>query len=361
MATYYDELEVSPKASPETVRAAYRSLIQRFHPDRHLGSREFALRTQRVNDAYAVLSNSEKRASYDAKLLAEDVLNRAQEEARRRAATESAARVEAATAELRRDMEAASRAEKDALQKWTEEGRRRQATEGIVKTSAQAKTAARQRTAEAEEERQRTGADERQQAVLHALEVAGPWRSPPPRRYEPTKPPPKRGGFISGLGKFVSWGIVFWIAAAIWDDATSVRTPQPKSASPAAAAPARGTMPATRLGSTPPAPPRTPPQSTLDYTPQPRAQRYESPLSTDDEVTIGMACSQYQMNGDVAGYQGCVARLHIVAANTPPGPDMSGLDTGVSVTIGMACNSYQMNGDLVGHRACLSQEYAKVR
>jgi curved DNA-binding protein CbpA len=92
MPTYYDELEVSAKASPETVRAPYRSLIQRFHPNRNLGSPEFALRTQRVNDAYAVLSNSEKRAPYDAKLFAEDVLNRAEaeEELRRKQALATA-------------------------------------------------------------------------------------------------------------------------------------------------------------------------------------------------------------------------------------------------------------------------------
>src|SRR5438552_13595649 len=98
MPTFYDELEVSPNASPETIRAAYRSLIQRYHPDRNQGSRESALRTLRLNEAYAVLSDPVKRASYDAKLAAGQRARSEREEAHRQAADEAATRAEDAVA-----------------------------------------------------------------------------------------------------------------------------------------------------------------------------------------------------------------------------------------------------------------------
>ncbi len=76
MSTLYDELEVSPKASLGTIKAAYKALIQRYHPDKNPGNREAVLRTQRLNGAYEVLSDTDKRAAYDAQLSAEDPLNR---------------------------------------------------------------------------------------------------------------------------------------------------------------------------------------------------------------------------------------------------------------------------------------------
>src|SRR3989442_2538621 len=107
MSSFYDELEVSPKASPETIRAAYRSLIQRYHPDRHAGSRESALRTLRLNEAYAVLSDPVKRAAYDAKLFAEQEqrLSREREDAQGRSADQAAARAQTAARRTAADHE----------------------------------------------------------------------------------------------------------------------------------------------------------------------------------------------------------------------------------------------------------------
>lgn len=65
---YYEALEVSPKASPEVLRAAYKSLIQRYHPDRHPGDQEAAARSRLVVEAYQVLSDTDKRAAYDHQL-----------------------------------------------------------------------------------------------------------------------------------------------------------------------------------------------------------------------------------------------------------------------------------------------------
>ena len=63
--TLYDLLEVSPYASVRVIRAAYRCLAQCSHPDKHAGALEAMAQQSRLNDAYAVLSDSVKRARYD--------------------------------------------------------------------------------------------------------------------------------------------------------------------------------------------------------------------------------------------------------------------------------------------------------
>jgi curved DNA-binding protein CbpA len=68
--THYDRLEISTKASPEVVRAAYRSLIQRFHPDRRPGDAAAAQCAAEITVAYEVLSDPERRAAYDRDLAA---------------------------------------------------------------------------------------------------------------------------------------------------------------------------------------------------------------------------------------------------------------------------------------------------
>jgi curved DNA-binding protein CbpA len=66
--THYDTLEVSPQASPEVVRAAFKSLIQRSHPDRNPGDSTLAARAVAINEAYGVLSDIARRAAYDERL-----------------------------------------------------------------------------------------------------------------------------------------------------------------------------------------------------------------------------------------------------------------------------------------------------
>lgn len=65
--SHYDVLEVSPRASAPTIRAAYKSLMQRHHPDR-LPSADAQHQAQRINAAYEVLSDPELRRRYDASL-----------------------------------------------------------------------------------------------------------------------------------------------------------------------------------------------------------------------------------------------------------------------------------------------------
>lgn len=65
---YYEILEVSQKTSPEVLKAAYKSLMQRYHPDRNPGNAEAAEHSVMIVQAYEVLSDSSKRAAYDIEL-----------------------------------------------------------------------------------------------------------------------------------------------------------------------------------------------------------------------------------------------------------------------------------------------------
>jgi curved DNA-binding protein CbpA len=60
---YYETLQISSNAEPETVHRVYRMLAQRFHPDnREAGN---ATRFREVAEAYQVLSDPARRAQYD--------------------------------------------------------------------------------------------------------------------------------------------------------------------------------------------------------------------------------------------------------------------------------------------------------
>ena len=61
----YELLEVSPAASREVIKAAYRCLSQLNHPDRHAGSSAASARQAQFNLAYATLADPESRLKYD--------------------------------------------------------------------------------------------------------------------------------------------------------------------------------------------------------------------------------------------------------------------------------------------------------
>lgn len=63
--TLYEVLEVSPRASTEVIKAAYRCLVQHHHPDKNAGTDAANERLARINHAYAILSDSSKRERYD--------------------------------------------------------------------------------------------------------------------------------------------------------------------------------------------------------------------------------------------------------------------------------------------------------
>ena len=60
---YYEVLQVSDGAEPETVNRVYRMLAQRYHPDNQESGNE--ARFREITEAYQILSNPEKRAQYD--------------------------------------------------------------------------------------------------------------------------------------------------------------------------------------------------------------------------------------------------------------------------------------------------------
>lgn len=61
----YDVLEVSPDASRDEIRRAFRKLARRYHPDRNPDDAEAERRFKEVNAAHEVLSDPEKRKLYD--------------------------------------------------------------------------------------------------------------------------------------------------------------------------------------------------------------------------------------------------------------------------------------------------------
>jgi molecular chaperone DnaJ len=61
---YYEVLEVPRNASAEELRRAYRRLAKQFHPDVNKDG-DSEERFKEINEAYAVLSDDERRASYD--------------------------------------------------------------------------------------------------------------------------------------------------------------------------------------------------------------------------------------------------------------------------------------------------------
>jgi curved DNA-binding protein CbpA len=71
--THYDNLQVSRKASDRVIRAAYKSLSQQWHPDKHPHDKDRAEKiTKIINEAYRVLSDPNLRREHDAWITREE-------------------------------------------------------------------------------------------------------------------------------------------------------------------------------------------------------------------------------------------------------------------------------------------------
>ncbi|MFC1829994.1 DnaJ C-terminal domain-containing protein [Thermodesulfobacteriota bacterium] len=62
---YYKTLGVSKKASDEEIKKAYRKLAMKYHPDHTKGDKAAEEKFKQISEAYAVLSDKEKRSQYD--------------------------------------------------------------------------------------------------------------------------------------------------------------------------------------------------------------------------------------------------------------------------------------------------------
>jgi DnaJ-class molecular chaperone len=65
-ADYYQILGLEADAGVAQIKEAYRNLAFQYHPDRNAGNPDALEKMKRVNEAYAVLSNPERRREYDA-------------------------------------------------------------------------------------------------------------------------------------------------------------------------------------------------------------------------------------------------------------------------------------------------------
>lgn len=68
MDDLYSILDVSPGASLEAIKERFRFLAQAYHPDKFASpkhKRQAEERFKRINEAYRILSDPEKRAKYD--------------------------------------------------------------------------------------------------------------------------------------------------------------------------------------------------------------------------------------------------------------------------------------------------------
>jgi len=62
---YYEILGVARDADAETIKKAFRKLALEFHPDRNQGDKESEEKFKKINEAYQILSDDQKRRMYD--------------------------------------------------------------------------------------------------------------------------------------------------------------------------------------------------------------------------------------------------------------------------------------------------------
>src|SRR3954469_1267424 len=70
--THYDNLKVARMAPQEVIRAAYKALSQKYHPDKNPGDEKAARIMAIVNSAYGTLSDPVRRREHDEWIPAEE-------------------------------------------------------------------------------------------------------------------------------------------------------------------------------------------------------------------------------------------------------------------------------------------------
>src|ERR1700754_662523 len=62
---YYETLECQKGATMDVLKASYRKLAMRFHPDKNPGDHTAEGKFKEISEAYEVLKDDQKRAAYD--------------------------------------------------------------------------------------------------------------------------------------------------------------------------------------------------------------------------------------------------------------------------------------------------------
>ena len=62
---YYDVLGVNKNSTPEQIKTGYRKQAVKYHPDKNKGDKVSEEKFKEASEAYHVLSNQERKQSYD--------------------------------------------------------------------------------------------------------------------------------------------------------------------------------------------------------------------------------------------------------------------------------------------------------
>ena len=62
---YYEVLGINKGASDDEIKKAYRKLAKKYHPDLNPDDKKAEANFKEVNEAYAILSDKDKKAKYD--------------------------------------------------------------------------------------------------------------------------------------------------------------------------------------------------------------------------------------------------------------------------------------------------------
>lgn len=62
---FYNVLGVGEKSTKDEIKKAYRSLQMKYHPDKNNGSEEAGVMSKKINEAYEILGDDQKRKEYD--------------------------------------------------------------------------------------------------------------------------------------------------------------------------------------------------------------------------------------------------------------------------------------------------------
>ncbi len=65
METYYDILNVRKNAGDDEIKQAFRRLAMKYHPDKNPNDKVAEEKFKKINEAYSVLSDKQKRQAYD--------------------------------------------------------------------------------------------------------------------------------------------------------------------------------------------------------------------------------------------------------------------------------------------------------